>query len=159
MVKQIKIISLTFRYFKGLQEVTLQPDGQDTNIYGPNAAGKTTLFDGFYWLLFNKDSREKGKPEKWIKTLESNGEPMHDVVDAYIIAKIGEAVYRIRNGEKTLDDFHLEYQREVIWSIIDPVGYKEYEKTKKKKSKSTKRRGKPAAADSHTQLTEQPFLF
>ncbi|SMF88074.1 AAA domain-containing protein [Paenibacillus uliginis N3/975] len=79
MVKQIKIISLTFRYFKGLQEVTLQPDGQDTNIYGPNAAGKTTLFDGFYWLLFNKDSREKGKPEKWIKTLESNGEPMHGV--------------------------------------------------------------------------------
>lgn len=79
VVKQIKLISLTYRYFKGLQEFTLHADGQDTNIYGPNAAGKTTLFDGFYWLLFNKDSREKAKPEKWIKTLGSNGEPMHGV--------------------------------------------------------------------------------
>lgn len=79
MVKQIKLISLTFRYFKGLKEFTLQADGQNVNIYGPNAAGKTTLFDGFYWLLFNKDSREKSEPEKWIKTLESNGETMHGV--------------------------------------------------------------------------------
>lgn len=79
MVKQIKLISLTYRYFKGLHEFTLQPDGQNTNIYGPNAAGKTTLFDGFYWLLFNKDSREKGELEKWIKTLEPSGEPMHGV--------------------------------------------------------------------------------
>ncbi|MGG4090601.1 hypothetical protein [Paenibacillus lautus] len=79
MVKQIKLISLTYRYFKGLQEFTLHADGQDINIYGPNAAGKTTLFDGFYWLLFNKDSREKGELEKWIKTLEPNGEPMHGV--------------------------------------------------------------------------------
>ncbi|KHF33439.1 hypothetical protein CM49_04387 [Paenibacillus sp. P1XP2] len=86
--------------------------------------------------------------------------PRHDVVDAYIIAKIGEAVYRVRSGEKTLDDFKLDYQREVIWSIIDPTGYKEYEKTKKKKSKkSSKRPGKPAAAGSHTHSTEQQFLF
>ncbi|MCA4755546.1 AAA family ATPase [Paenibacillus glucanolyticus] len=79
VVKQIRLISLTYRYFKGLHEFTLHADGQDINIYGPNAAGKTTLFDGFYWLLFNKDSREKGELEKWIKTLEPNGEPMHGV--------------------------------------------------------------------------------
>ncbi|MFU1797626.1 hypothetical protein ACM1RC_27430 [Paenibacillus azoreducens] len=85
--------------------------------------------------------------------------PSNDVVDAYIIAKIGEAVYRVRNGEKTLDDFQLEYQREVVWSIVDPVGYKECEKNKKKKSKSNKRPGKPAAAGSHTHLKEQQFLF
>ncbi|GIO40186.1 hypothetical protein J41TS12_50470 [Paenibacillus antibioticophila] len=80
-----------------------------------------------------------------------------DVVDAYIIAKIAEAVYQVRNREKILDDFELIYQREVIWSIIDPDGYKEYEKAKKKKT--NKRRGKPAATDSHTQNTEQTCLF
>ncbi len=85
--------------------------------------------------------------------------PLHDVVDAYIIAKIGEAVYRVRNGMARLDDFELIYQREVVWSVIDPAGYKEYEKSKKKKKKTSKRRGKPAAADSHTHSTEQPFLF
>lgn len=84
--------------------------------------------------------------------------PSNDVVDAYIIAKIGEAVYRVRNGG-SLDDYPLLYQREVIWSIVDPAGYEEYKEAQKKKSKSTKRRGKPAAADSHTHTTEQQFLF
>lgn len=83
--------------------------------------------------------------------------PTENIADAYVLARIGEAVYRVRNGEMTLDDFQLDYQREVIWSIVDPAGYKANEKTKKKKT--TKRRGKPAAADSHTQMTEQQFLF
>ncbi|MOA48150.1 hypothetical protein D3C78_1708560 [compost metagenome] len=81
--------------------------------------------------------------------------PSHDVVDAYIIAQIGMAVHQVRSGEKTLEDFKLIYQREVIWSIIDPDGYKEYVD----KPKSTKRPGKPAARDSHTQNTEQTCLF
>ncbi|WP_055108921.1 hypothetical protein [Paenibacillus ihumii] len=84
--------------------------------------------------------------------------PSNDVVDAYIIAKIGEAVHQVRNGMARLDDIELAYQREVVWSIIDPAGYKEYEAQKKKK-KPNKRRGKPAAADSHTQKTEQTCLF
>ncbi|SMF88060.1 crossover junction endodeoxyribonuclease RuvC [Paenibacillus uliginis N3/975] len=137
--------------------------GLEFDEVAPNAVKKFVNVSGWVGEPGSKQ-RLKGKAKKEAMAaaaLEHFGysNPRHDVVDAYIIAKIGEAVYRIRNGEKTLDDFHLEYQREVIWSIIDPVGYKEYEKTKKKKSKSTKRRGKPAAADSHTQLTEQPFLF
>ncbi|MNW41732.1 hypothetical protein D3C74_188810 [compost metagenome] len=81
-----------------------------------------------------------------------------DVVDAYIIAKIGEAVYKVRNG-KPLEDYPLLYQREVIWSIVDPVGYKAYEEAKKRKPKTNKRPGKPAVAGSHTQNTEQTCLF
>ncbi|MBU5672692.1 hypothetical protein [Paenibacillus brevis] len=81
----------------------------------------------------------------------------NDVVDAYIIAKIAEAVYQVRNKVKILEDFDLIYQREVIWSIIDPDGYKEYVNTPK--PKTSKRRGKPAATDSHTQNTEQTCLF
>lgn len=81
----------------------------------------------------------------------------HDIVDAYIIAKICEAIYRVRNG-KPMDSYPL-YQHEVIWSIFDPVGYKEYEEQKKRKRKPSKRQGKPAAADSHTQFRERQFLF
>lgn len=84
--------------------------------------------------------------------------PSNDVVDAYIIAKIGEAVFRVRSAQQTLDDFQLVYQREVIWSIVDPSGYEKY-KEAQKKPKTSKRRGKPAAADSHTQNTEQTCLF
>lgn len=83
----------------------------------------------------------------------------NDIVDAYLIAKIGEAVYRVRNGLAKLEDFDLIYQREVIWSIVDPAGYKEYQEAQKKQKKTSKRRGKPAAADSHTHHKEQQFLF
>lgn len=79
MAEQIKLISLAFSFFKGLQNYTLLAEGQDVDIYGNNAVGKTTLFDGFCWLLFHKDSRDKGEPEKWIKTLDSAGVPMHGV--------------------------------------------------------------------------------
>lgn len=106
--------------------------------------------------------RLKGKAKKEAMAaaaLEHFGysNPRHDVVDAYIIAKIGEAVYRVRSGEKTLDDFELIYQREVIWSIIDPDGYKEYVNTPK--PKTSKRRGTPAATGGHAHATEQEFLF
>lgn len=137
--------------------------GLEFDEVAPNAVKKYVNVSGWVGEPGSKQ-RLKGKAKKEAMaaaTLEHFGysNPRHDVVDAYIIAKIGEAVYRVRHGEKMLHDFHLEYQREVIWSIIDPVGYKEYEKTKNKKAKSTKRRGKPAAADSHTQTTEQQFLF
>ncbi|GIO40198.1 AAA family ATPase [Paenibacillus antibioticophila] len=77
MATEIKLISLTFNLFKGLTNFTLEAGGEDIDVYGPNAGGKTTLFDGFNFLLFHKDSQDKGKPEKWIKTLDSTGEPIH----------------------------------------------------------------------------------
>lgn len=78
MADQIELISLKFSYFKGLINFTLQADGEDVDVYGDNAAGKTTLFDGFCWLLFGKDSRDKAKPEKWIKTLQ-DGKPLGNI--------------------------------------------------------------------------------
>ncbi|MFD0710587.1 hypothetical protein [Paenibacillus sp. GCM10027626] len=76
---RIELFSLKFSYFKGLISFNLQADGADTDVYGDNAAGKTTLFDGFYWLLFDKDSRDKAQPEKWIKTLDESGNPLSGV--------------------------------------------------------------------------------
>lgn len=127
----------------------------------PDAVKK---FVGVTNWIGEKGSKErlKGKSKKEAMAaaaLEHFGysNPQHDVVDAYIIAKIGEAVYKARNGGD-MDDYRLLYQREVIWSIIDPAGYKEYLK-KKPKPKTTKRRGTPAAAGGHTHSTEQQFLF
>jgi DNA repair exonuclease SbcCD ATPase subunit len=53
----------------------LEPQGKDTNIYGDNATGKTTLADAFMWLLFDKDSQ--GKTNFEIKTLDKDGQPIH----------------------------------------------------------------------------------
>lgn len=85
--------------------------------------------------------------------------PVHDVIDAYIIAKISLAVYSVRNGGSL--DIYTSYQQEVIRDIISPPP-KVKQSSKKdgsSKPKTRKRRGKPAAAGSHTQNTEQTLLF
>src|SRR5690606_8025779 len=63
--------------FKGIREFVLEAHGADVNIYGDNAAGKTTLFDAFTWLLFDKDSQNKKDFE--IKTLRPDGTPIHNL--------------------------------------------------------------------------------
>ena len=67
----MKLISLELRNFKGIKDLTIVPEGKDINIYGENASGKTTIFDAFMWLLFDKDSHNSSTFT--IKTLDANG--------------------------------------------------------------------------------------
>ena len=53
---QIRLLSITMRNFKGCIEKTYRFEGKDAYIYGDNAAGKTTIYDAFTWLLFDKNS-------------------------------------------------------------------------------------------------------
>ncbi|QWU17349.1 AAA domain-containing protein [Paenibacillus sophorae] len=70
-MKRIVLERLTLRNFKGIKEFNVPADGRDVDIYGDNGTGKTTLFDGFLWLLFGKDSTNSATFE--IKTLDSSG--------------------------------------------------------------------------------------
>ena len=45
--------------FKGVRELTVDFDEHETNIFGANHTGKTTLFDAFVWLLFDKDRQDR----------------------------------------------------------------------------------------------------
>jgi len=72
---EIKLLKLRLKNFKGIKELEINFDGRSTNIYGKNATGKTTIFDAFKWLFFNKDSNNKTKFS--IKTLDKNCEPLH----------------------------------------------------------------------------------
>ena len=71
----IRIVSLKLRNFKGVKDFFMEVDGNDATIYGDNAAGKTTIYDGLCWLLFDKDSHFRSQFE--IKTLDRSGEPLH----------------------------------------------------------------------------------
>ncbi|MGJ9460078.1 hypothetical protein [Oceanobacillus sp. CF4.6] len=66
-MKQIKLVKLDFTNFKGIKRFELNLDGKDADALGDNGTGKSTLFDGFVWLLFDKDSQNK--KEFQIKTL------------------------------------------------------------------------------------------
>lgn len=76
-MKKIKLFRLSLRNFKGIRDFTLDAQGADVNVYGDNAVGKTTLFDGWNWLLFDKDSENKKEFE--IKTLNTDGSPIHNL--------------------------------------------------------------------------------
>lgn len=74
-MKEIRLLSLTLKNFKGIRQFTLEANGQDVKVYGDNATGKTTLFDAFVWLLFDKDSQNK--KDFAIKTLDKDGQVLH----------------------------------------------------------------------------------
>ena len=53
---EIQLIELKLKNFKGVKDRTIQFNDGITEITGKNASGKTTIFDAFTWLLFNKNS-------------------------------------------------------------------------------------------------------
>ncbi|KIL23763.1 hypothetical protein B4127_2696 [Bacillus pumilus] len=59
MTKNIRLAELHLSNFKGVKSFTLETGGASAKVYGDNATGKTTLFDAFMWLLFDKDSQNK----------------------------------------------------------------------------------------------------
>ena len=52
---KVTIKSIHIENFKGIKELDVN-FSEKTKISGQNAAGKTTIFDAFTWLLFNKNS-------------------------------------------------------------------------------------------------------
>lgn len=52
---RVTIKSIHIENFKGIKELDVN-FSEKTKISGQNAAGKTTIFDAFTWLLFNKNS-------------------------------------------------------------------------------------------------------
>ena len=73
----IKIDKLILQNFKGIGNLEIYAGGKNLNIYGNNATGKTTIFDAFMWLLFNKDSL--GRSDFGIKTQDSEGNTIHNL--------------------------------------------------------------------------------
>lgn len=93
-MKEIIIRRLTLLNFKGIRTLTVDFDQNETNIFGANGSGKTTIFDAFRWLLFGKDGNDR--KDFNIKTLGRDGRSIerlpHEV----------EAVIEVNGEEITL---------------------------------------------------------
>lgn len=76
MKNQIKIKSISLVNFKGAKNQSIS-FGEQTNIFGANATGKTTIFDAFTWLLFGKDSSDRKDFE--VKTLDADNKKTDNV--------------------------------------------------------------------------------
>lgn len=56
---KITLKGLTLINFKGQKTLNISFNETETQIFGQNRAGKTTIFDAFLWLLFGKDSQDR----------------------------------------------------------------------------------------------------
>lgn len=73
---KLKIRSLHMENFKGIKSLDVNFSNK-TNIKGQNAAGKTTIFDAFTWLLFNKNSA--GEEKFNVRPLDKDGKRIDNV--------------------------------------------------------------------------------
>lgn len=73
-MNELTLTRLSLKNFKGVRSFVIEMNGQNVRIFGDNATGKTTLFDSFVWLLFDKDSQNK--KDFAIKTLV-DGKELH----------------------------------------------------------------------------------
>lgn len=74
-MKNVKLKTLELRNFKGISNFKIDFEENETFIHGKNESGKTTIFDAFNWLLFNKNSNNETAFE--IKTLNADGTIKH----------------------------------------------------------------------------------
>ena len=73
---RIILKSLHMENFKGIKSLEVNFSNK-TSIKGQNAAGKTTIFDAFTWLLFNKNSA--GEEKFNIRPLDKDGNRIDNV--------------------------------------------------------------------------------
>ncbi|CAM3709812.1 AAA family ATPase [Cohnella lubricantis] len=132
-MKRIQLLRLTLLNFKGARNFTLNAEGKEVRIYGTNEAGKTTLADGFTWLLFGKDTQNK--TDFGIKTLDEFGKELHnlehEVEGSFLVGgmrrtlrRVYREVYTRKRGAATL-----EFSGHTTDYFVDgvPVKKSEYE--------------------------------
>ena len=70
-MKKVILKQISFLNFKGFKDFKITFNDDVTSVFGKNGTGKTTIFDGFTWLLFGKDSQDRKQFN--LKTLDENG--------------------------------------------------------------------------------------
>lgn len=72
-MKQVKINRMRLSYFKGIKAKTIDFGQGTTVISGPNACGKSTIVDAFFWALWGKNANGESDTKFPIKTNDEHG--------------------------------------------------------------------------------------
>lgn len=132
-MKKIKLTRLNIRNFKGIKSLNINFEDENVYISGKNGSGKSTIFDAFTWLLFDKNSQNQSKFE--IKTLDINNNVIRadTEVEGIFIADKREIKFKKTYREKWIKK-HGETEEsfsgnETIYEVDDvPVKKNDYKK-------------------------------
>jgi len=108
-MKNIELLHLDIDNFKGLSSVTIDFNDTITNILGKNGSGKSSIYDAWSWLLFDKNG--SGESKFAIRKLDADGNPVHNTdisvtgtisVDGveYVLKKTQKERWVKRRGEE-----------------------------------------------------------
>jgi len=70
----IKLLSLDVENFQGIQKQTIVLGGCSATLAGKNGVGKTSTYDAFCWLFFDKDSQ--GRADFKLRPLDADNVPI-----------------------------------------------------------------------------------
>ena len=141
-MKTIKLLKLKLRNFKGIKDLSLELNGENVSVHGENGTGKTSIFDAWLWILFDKDSNHNKLGEN-VKTVGTSG--LEHEVEAIIsvndkpmtLRKVYYEKYTKKRGQAVAEktgnttDYYIndvpvqlkEYNEHIL-SIIDPDTFK-----------------------------------
>lgn len=100
---RITLNYLKIENFKGVKSFEMELNGDNKVITAENGIGKTTIYDGFLWLLFGKDST--GRKDFEVRPLDRRNNPIKGVVLA-VEAEI--------NVDGVLHEFRKEHHEKVV---------------------------------------------
>lgn len=84
--------------FKGCKDKTIE-FGQTTRITGDNGVGKSTVFDAYLWLLFDKNS--KGVTNFAVRPLTESGETINNIeISVEATISVDNDEYKLRKTQK-----------------------------------------------------------
>ena len=97
-MNQIKLLSMHIQNFKGCKDRVIE-FGQTTRITGDNGVGKSTVFDAYLWLLFDKNS--KGVTNFAVRPLTESGETINNIeISVEATISVDNDEYKLRKTQK-----------------------------------------------------------
>ncbi len=95
---RIKLNKIKLENFKGVKSFEFSPNGRNALIRAENGVGKTTVYDGFMWGLFGKDS--DGKTDFSVRPLDAENNPIKGLVVAVeVVLEINGDIHTLRKEQ------------------------------------------------------------
>jgi len=134
---KIKILELEFSNFKKYRQKKFVFDENETNVFGENRSGKTSILDGFLYLLFGVDSHDRTDFD--IKTRDENGATLPKIetnisakikVDDRIIS-LGRTRKEVWSTIRGSNEIYLKsHETTYSWNGIDGMSKTHFEKNR-----------------------------
>ena len=95
-MRTIQLKKIAIENFKAIKELTIE-FGPVTNICGQNGIGKTSIYDAFCWVMFDKMS--DGSQADKIRPHDADGKDV-DFIDIRVeVTLLVDERYRDKNGQ------------------------------------------------------------